>query len=268
MAFLTSAAIARTVTALTKPWTSMVCVAEAVEAREDLRDIDKRETRILDSNPSGRADCSARSSAAADQARPGSTGDPCRVFSAARRGHTIIFHFHYFRLHERSGQQPAQGSRGAARIHSLILLTENPQELFPTIRSRAVIHRLGAVPADIEALLAQRRPRAEAARPALVRGLPRERSAEPSASIPVYLAARQDALDPVSDCPERAGLLTALSCDRNLSRRRRRPGEDSQPAPGTRQPYRGPVAGGRWHAGLIRNLDSKTSSESSPRDSQ
>ena len=42
---------------------------------------------------------------------------------------------------------------------SLILLTENPQELLPTIRSRAVIHRLGALPpAEIEALLAKRRP--------------------------------------------------------------------------------------------------------------
>ena len=29
---------------------------------------------------------------------------------------------------------------------SLILLTENPQELLPTIRSRAVVHRLGAIP--------------------------------------------------------------------------------------------------------------------------
>ena len=42
---------------------------------------------------------------------------------------------------------------------SLILLTENPQELLPTIRSRAVIHRLGALPAaELETLLAQRRP--------------------------------------------------------------------------------------------------------------
>ena len=38
---------------------------------------------------------------------------------------------------------------------SLILLTENPQELLPTIRSRAVVHRLGALAAaDLEALLA------------------------------------------------------------------------------------------------------------------
>jgi DNA polymerase-3 subunit delta' len=42
---------------------------------------------------------------------------------------------------------------------SLILLVENPQELLPTIRSRAVMHRLGVLPAsEMEALLASRRP--------------------------------------------------------------------------------------------------------------
>jgi len=42
---------------------------------------------------------------------------------------------------------------------SLILLTENPQELLPTIRSRAVVHRLGALPpSELESLLAKRRP--------------------------------------------------------------------------------------------------------------
>jgi len=42
---------------------------------------------------------------------------------------------------------------------SLILLTENPQELLPTIRSRVITHRLGALPAaELEALLCQRRP--------------------------------------------------------------------------------------------------------------
>jgi DNA polymerase-3 subunit delta' len=51
---------------------------------------------------------------------------------------------------------------------SLILLTENPQELLPTIRSRAVVHRLGALPAaELEALLAKRRPLLKAADRAL-----------------------------------------------------------------------------------------------------
>ena len=42
---------------------------------------------------------------------------------------------------------------------TLILLSENPQELLPTIRSRAVVHRLGALAAsELEAVLAARRP--------------------------------------------------------------------------------------------------------------
>ncbi len=51
---------------------------------------------------------------------------------------------------------------------TLILLTENPQELLPTIRSRAVVHRLGALPAaGLETLLAQRRPELRAQERAL-----------------------------------------------------------------------------------------------------
>jgi DNA polymerase-3 subunit delta' len=76
------------------------------------------------------------------------------------------------------------------------LLTENPQELLPTIRSRAVIHRLGALPAgELETLLAHRRPeltpqdRALAARLAMGavgRAL--------SLDLGAYLASREDAL--------------------------------------------------------------------------
>jgi DNA polymerase-3 subunit delta' len=79
---------------------------------------------------------------------------------------------------------------------SLIVLTENPQELLPTIRSRCVIHRLGALPvAELEALLATRRrllkpqDRALAARlaeGAVGRAL--------TIDLDVYLASRQDAL--------------------------------------------------------------------------
>jgi DNA polymerase-3 subunit delta' len=51
---------------------------------------------------------------------------------------------------------------------TLIILTENPQEMLPTIRSRAVIHRLGALAADeIERLLAERRPELKSADRAL-----------------------------------------------------------------------------------------------------
>ncbi len=135
---------------------------------------------------------------------------------------------------------------------SLILLTENPQELLPTIRSRAVVHRLGAIPsADLESLLAQRRPelnpkdRALAARlaeGAVGRAL--------TIDLAVYLASRQDALILLRTALREPGapriglrprigtrLFPALPRHRNLPRRRRRPGENHQPPPRPRQPH-------------------------------
>ncbi len=79
---------------------------------------------------------------------------------------------------------------------SLILLAENPNELLPTIRSRAAIFRLGALPApEIDALLPARRPELKPAQRALV-----GRLAEGAVGravgfdLEAYLASRQDAL--------------------------------------------------------------------------
>jgi DNA polymerase-3 subunit delta' len=79
---------------------------------------------------------------------------------------------------------------------TLILLAENPSELLPTIRSRAGVLRLGALPpAEIDALLAARRPELKPAQRTLV-----GRLAEGAAGralgfdLPAYLASRQDAL--------------------------------------------------------------------------
>ena len=80
---------------------------------------------------------------------------------------------------------------------SLILLTENPQELLPTIRSRAVIHRLGALPAaDLESLLAQRRPELKPQDRALAARLAEGAVGRAlSLDLAAYLASREDALD-------------------------------------------------------------------------
>jgi DNA polymerase-3 subunit delta' len=79
---------------------------------------------------------------------------------------------------------------------SLILLTENPQELLPTIRSRAVVHRLGALAAsDLEALLARRRPELKAQDRALAARLAQGAVGRAlNLDLGVYLASRQDAL--------------------------------------------------------------------------
>jgi DNA polymerase-3 subunit delta' len=79
---------------------------------------------------------------------------------------------------------------------SLILLTENPQELLPTIRSRAVVHRLGAIPtSDLESLLARRRPLLKSSDRALTARLAEGAVGRAlTLDLGVYLASRQDAL--------------------------------------------------------------------------
>src|SRR3954451_14595160 len=133
-------------------------VAEAVAAREDMRDADKRETRIL------------------IQTHPDVLivpPDPPQLVIKMGQVRQVI-HVAYYR-------PPVEARRSISIITSsafmteaansllkvleeppeytsLILLSENPQEMLPTIRSRAVQYTLGAVAvADLEALLAVRR---------------------------------------------------------------------------------------------------------------
>jgi DNA polymerase III subunit delta' len=79
---------------------------------------------------------------------------------------------------------------------SLILLAENPQELLPTIRSRAVLHRVGALPAaEIETLLAERRPELKPRERALVARLAEGAVGRVlNLDLEAYLSSRQDAL--------------------------------------------------------------------------
>ena len=134
-------------------------VEEAVAAREDLRETDKRETRIL------------------IQTHPDVLivpPDPPQLLIKLGQVRQVI-HVAYYRppVEARrsftiftSSAFMKEAANSLLKVleeppshTSLILLTENPQELLPTIRSRAVIHRLGALPAaELEELLAQRRP--------------------------------------------------------------------------------------------------------------
>jgi len=79
---------------------------------------------------------------------------------------------------------------------SLILLTENPQELLPTIRSRAIVHRLGALAAsELETLLATRRRELKPQDRALASRLAEGAVGRAlTIDLSVYLASRQDAL--------------------------------------------------------------------------
>ncbi len=144
-------------------------VAEAVEAREDLRETDKRETRIL------------------VQTHPDVMvipPDPPQLLIKVGQVRQVIHNAYY--------RPPSEGRRSVFLFTSsafmkeaansllkvmeeppahctLMLLSENPAELLPTIRSRAVLHRLHAVPTPVlERLLAERRPELRPAQRSLV----------------------------------------------------------------------------------------------------
>jgi DNA polymerase-3 subunit delta' len=171
-------------------------VAEAVAARDDLRDADKRETRIL------------------IQTHPDVLivpPDPPQLLIKMGQVRQVI-HVAYYRPPVESKRTftiftssafMKEAANSLLKVleeppeqTSLILLTENPQELLPTIRSRAVLHRLGALPAaDLEALLAVRRPELKPQERALAARLAEGAVGRAlKIDLEVYLASRQDAM--------------------------------------------------------------------------
>ena len=171
-------------------------VAEAVAAREDMRDADKRETRIF------------------IQTHPDVLvvpPDPPQLLIKLGQVRQVIHNAYY--------RPPIEARRAFAIFTSaafmkeaansllkvleeppahmsLILLAENPQELLPTIRSRAMLHRLGALPAtELESLLAARRPELKPQQRTLAARLAEGAVGRAlSLDLEAYVAARQDAL--------------------------------------------------------------------------
>ena len=171
-------------------------VAEAVSARDDLRETDKRETRIL------------------IQTHPDVLiipPDPPQLLIKLGQVRQVI-HAAYYR-------PPVEAKRAFSIFTcssfmkeaansllkvleeppehtSLVLLTENPQELLPTIRSRAVVHRLGAIPAaELETLLAERRPELKPKDRALAARLAEGAVGRAlSLDLDAWIASRRDAL--------------------------------------------------------------------------
>ena len=169
--------------------------AEAVEARENLRDADKRETRIL------------------VQTHPDVMiipPDPPQMLVKVDQVRHVIGEIYY---------RPSEGCEGvyifsdadfmkeAANsllkvleeppdFATIFLLTDNPSALLPTIRSRCITLRLTPLsPAEVEDYLAETRPELKPRERGLVArlcggGLGRARSF----NLEHYLAARHDAL--------------------------------------------------------------------------
>jgi DNA polymerase-3 subunit delta' len=171
-------------------------VAAAVAARDDLRETDKKETRIL------------------IQTHPDVLivpPDPPQLLIKLGQVRQVI-HVAYYRPPVESKRSFSiftssafmkEAANSLLKVleeppehTSLILLTENPQELLPTIRSRAVVHRLGAIPStDLEALLAERRPELKPKDRALAARLAEGAVGRAlTIDLGVYLASRQDAL--------------------------------------------------------------------------
>ncbi len=171
-------------------------VAEAVAARDEMRDVDKRETRIF------------------IQTHPDVLivpPDPPQLLIKLGQVRQVI-HVAYYR-------PPVEAKRSISIFTSssfmkeaansllkvleeppdhtsLILLTENPQELLPTIRSRATVYRLQALAAsELELLLRNRRPELKPQERTLVARLAEGAVGRAlGLDLEAYLASRQDAL--------------------------------------------------------------------------
>lgn len=170
-------------------------VAEAIAAREDLREVDKKETRILvQTHPSVLV----------------IPPDPPQLLIKMGQVRTMI---------REAQRKPAEARRAVFVFTSasfmkeaansllkvleepppyalIVLVAENPGELLPTIRSRTSLVRLGAIPTEeLEPLLASRRDDLKPQERALV-----ARLAEGAVGralgfdLPGYLASRADAL--------------------------------------------------------------------------
>ena len=169
--------------------------AEAVEARENLRDADKRETRIL------------------VQTHPDVLivpPDPPQMLVKVDQVRHVIHEIYYKPAEGRERVyifSDAEFMKEAANsllkileeppdFATIFLLTDNPSALLPTIRSRCMHLRLAPVPAEeVEPYLAKVHPEWKPGERVLVArvcggGLGRARSFD----VAAYLAARQDAL--------------------------------------------------------------------------
>lgn len=170
-------------------------IDKAVAAREELREVDKKETRVL------------------VQPHPDVLiipPDPPQLLVKLGQVRTLIQSSTYlpaeapkkvFIITAASFMKEAANSllkvleEPPASVH-IILLAENPGELLPTIRSRAALVRLGALPVDeIEMLLSDRRPDVPAKQRSLIARLAQGAAGRALGfDLETYTAARADAM--------------------------------------------------------------------------
>jgi len=178
-------------------------VNEAIAAREDLREVDKKDTRIL------------------IQTHPDVVvipPDPPQLLIKMGQVRNVVQHIYrlpsdapraVYIFTSTAFMKEAANSllkileEPPAYAH-IVLLAENPGELLPTIRSRASIFRLGALPPEeIEAVLAEQRKDWKPKQRALVARLAEGGIGQALGfDLEGYLASRQDALVIISNATE------------------------------------------------------------------
>ena len=173
--------------------------AEAVEAREAMRETDKKETRLF------------------VQTHPDVLvipPDPPQMMIKVDQVRRVIETIHYrpaearervYIFTDSAFMKEAANSllkvlEEPPEFATILLLTENPGELLPTIRSRSMVFTLAAVPVeDVDQYLAKQRPEWKPAQRALVARLSEGALGRAkSFDLDAYVAARADALSILS----------------------------------------------------------------------
>jgi DNA polymerase III subunit delta' len=170
-------------------------VEEAVAAREDLRETDKKETRILiQTHPDV---CVIPPDPPQLLIKIGQVRNVMQhIYRLPSDANTSMYIFTSTAFMKEAANSLLKILEEPPEYAHIVLLAENPAELLPTIRSRAGIFRLGALPPEqVEALLAERRKDWTPKQRALVARLAQGAIGQALGfDLEGYLASRQDAL--------------------------------------------------------------------------
>ena len=206
--------------------------AEAVEARENLRDTDKKETRlfvqthpdvlIIPPDP-------PQMMIKVDQVRHVIETIYYRPAEARER----VYIFTSSAFMKEAANSLLKVLEEPPEFASIFLLTENAGELLPTIRSRSMTFNLGALAAtEIESRLAQLRPDWNARQRALVARLSEGAIGRAlSFDLEGYIAARNHALIMLKSALGAGDHTELFKTTETLPFRRRRPRENRKPSP-------------------------------------
>src|ERR1700726_4656958 len=145
--------------------------AEAVEAREGMRETDKKETRLfVQTHPDVLV-------SPPDPPQMMIKVDQVRrvietIYYRPAEGRERVYIFTDSAFMKEAANSLLKVLEEPPEFATILLLTENPGELLPTIRSRSMVFQLGALSAEqIEQYLAKHRPECKGAERALVAGL-------------------------------------------------------------------------------------------------